>query len=304
MIGIYKVTNLVNGKTYIGQSQHIETRWYSHKNDYNNPNSSGYTTMFYNAMRKYGVDNFQFEIIEECELNQLNEREQYWIQYYNSYWGFPNSNGYNMTLGGDRRGSNTKLKYEEVLEIQSLLINDTISQAEIGERYGVSVAAISNINLGKTWTDDELDYPLRKQRYRKGKPIKSTKKDLPVTKEELLQLIIENQGNFTAVGRDLNISRRTVYAWCKLLELPTKATDYYAPKVKTKKKKINPNLTGDSKPVYMLDKNTEEIIKYFNSMSEAGRFLNNNSAAAHIGLVCIGKQKTAYGYKWKWAEKE
>lgn len=303
MIGIYKVTNLINGKIYIGQSQHIETRWYSHKNDYNNPNSSGYTSMFYNAMRKYGVENFQFEVIEECPLDKLNEREQYWIEYFHSYWGFEKSNGYNMTLGGDKRGSKVKLKYNEVLEIQELLINDTLSQTKIGEKYGVTEATISDINLGKTWTNDKLDYPLRKQRYKNGKLAKYTKESLPVTKEELLQLIIKNKGNFTAVGRELNINRKTVSNWCKILELPSKSSDYRTNKKKANKEKINSNFTGESKSVYMLDKDTEEIIQYFDSMSAAGRFLHNDYAAAHIGLVCKGEQKTAYGYKWKWAEK-
>lgn len=55
----------------------------------------------YEAMNKYGVDNFLVEQIEECDDMSISEREIYWIKYYNSYIGFENSNGYNATTGGD-----------------------------------------------------------------------------------------------------------------------------------------------------------------------------------------------------------
>lgn len=88
--GIYKITNLINNKCYIGYSKHIELRWKQHKKI---PNID---VAIYQAMRKYGLENFLFEVIEECPKEQLQEREKYWIKYYNSY-----STGYNETLGGD-----------------------------------------------------------------------------------------------------------------------------------------------------------------------------------------------------------
>ena len=97
MIGIYKITNLINGKVYIGQSINIEIRWQQHKRaiDYNK------TNLLYKAMRKHGVENFKFEIIDECNECELNNLEIYYIWYYNSYVGNDNSNGYNMTIGGE-----------------------------------------------------------------------------------------------------------------------------------------------------------------------------------------------------------
>lgn len=94
MIGIYKITNQINGKVYIGQSVKIKSRWKQHKQE---AKSNRRNTFLYNAMRKYGLDNFSFEVIEECEENQLNEREIYWISYYDS---FNKEKGYNMTPGG------------------------------------------------------------------------------------------------------------------------------------------------------------------------------------------------------------
>lgn len=97
--GIYKITNLVNGKIYIGQSQDIYRRWQEHKKNFKYKKYS--SIILYKAFKKYGIDNFRFEIIEICEKEQLEEREKFNIKYFNSFIGFKNSNGYNMTLGGE-----------------------------------------------------------------------------------------------------------------------------------------------------------------------------------------------------------
>lgn len=94
--GIYKITNLVNGKVYIGLSKHILTRWIEHKSHYKTIDS-----VLYCAMRKYGLDNFSFEILEECNSEELSEREKFYIQQYRSYVGFEDCKGYNATLGGE-----------------------------------------------------------------------------------------------------------------------------------------------------------------------------------------------------------
>ena len=98
---IYKVTNLVNQKIYIGQSvnslDHIKNQHYKeskyHKND---------TTYFHNALRKYSNKDFIWEIIEEVSsLEELNSREIYWINYYQST---KKEIGYNLKLGGNNGG--------------------------------------------------------------------------------------------------------------------------------------------------------------------------------------------------------
>jgi len=80
MTGIYKITN-PNGKIYIGQSIDIERRWYRHKHDYINDNRN---THLYNSFKKYGLDEHTFEVIEECDETQLNKRERYYQEKYNS----------------------------------------------------------------------------------------------------------------------------------------------------------------------------------------------------------------------------
>lgn len=121
--GIYKITNKINNKAYIGKSSNIENRWKYHiqRKDY----EKEYEKPLYRAFRKYGIENFNFEIIEI--LNDLdykeksNDRECYWINFYNTY----GSNGYNGTKGGDggqtvadARVTYGKLTREEVLYLR------------------------------------------------------------------------------------------------------------------------------------------------------------------------------------------
>ena len=96
-VGIYKITNLCNGKIYIGQSNNIYRRWKDHRCNSKNTNSADYDSVLHRAFRKYGVNNFSFDIIEECNLKDLNDREIYWIEYYDST---NLSIGYNLTTGG------------------------------------------------------------------------------------------------------------------------------------------------------------------------------------------------------------
>ena len=87
MIGVYKITNKINNKVYIGRSINILERWKAHR-----LNAGRLTTLISKALAKYGIENFIFEVLEECKEEQLHNREQYWIDYYNSL----NPNGYNM----------------------------------------------------------------------------------------------------------------------------------------------------------------------------------------------------------------
>lgn len=87
--GIYKVTNKINGKVYIGQSVDIGRRWRQHM-------TAEDDSYFHKAIQKYGVENFEWEVIEQCKKKDLDEREVYWIEYYDSF-----NKGYNRTKGGD-----------------------------------------------------------------------------------------------------------------------------------------------------------------------------------------------------------
>lgn len=91
--GIYKITNQLNNKCYIGQAIDIATRWKEHAKcglDIDTPAGN----KLYQAMLKDGLQNFSFEILEECPRTELNEKEKYYIQLYQS-----KEYGYNSTAG-------------------------------------------------------------------------------------------------------------------------------------------------------------------------------------------------------------
>lgn len=91
--GIYKITNNINGKIYIGQSIDIERRFKQHLKKSNRDN-----TQIINALKKYGKDNFSFEIIKHCKREDLDLFERFWIKIYDT----TNRNiGYNTTIGGN-----------------------------------------------------------------------------------------------------------------------------------------------------------------------------------------------------------
>lgn len=75
--GIYKITNTINNKVYIGQSVDIHRRWKDEKVNAFSIQSTEYQTLKSKAFRKYGLENFLFEVIEECSPSMLNEREAY-----------------------------------------------------------------------------------------------------------------------------------------------------------------------------------------------------------------------------------
>lgn len=123
--GIYKITNNINNKIYIGCSKNIEHRWLAHKSESILEHNQQYNYSIHKAFRKYGLDNFSFEIIEELPENQLFEREKYWIKYYNSF-----NDGYNETMGGDTGPSmpgelnpNSKLEEKDIITIRQLQLD-------------------------------------------------------------------------------------------------------------------------------------------------------------------------------------
>lgn len=75
--GIYKITNQINQKSYIGQSTDILGRWRHHKSSSKNEISAAYNYPLQRAFRKYGIENFSFEILEECLTKDLDVKEQY-----------------------------------------------------------------------------------------------------------------------------------------------------------------------------------------------------------------------------------
>lgn len=138
---IYKITNKVNGKIYVGQTvKTLEERFQKHCWGTTNKDKYHLNMAIKKAIRKYGKENFTIELIEEVETDKLDEREVYWISFYDSY-----NKGYNCTLGG-QNGATRKCKLSwieenEVIEAKYL----GFSIKEIEEVYSIDRTSVHNI---------------------------------------------------------------------------------------------------------------------------------------------------------------
>ena len=132
---IYKIVNNINGKIYIGKTtETIEKRWKEHVLDSKREKIKN--RPLYAAFNKYGVENFSIEAIEEVtEVELLNEREKFWIEYFGSF-----KNGYNATTGGDGK---VYIDYEAIWK----LWQKNYSQIQIADLLKCSPATVNKVLL-------------------------------------------------------------------------------------------------------------------------------------------------------------
>ena len=153
MIGIYKITNLINQKIYVGQSNCIERRFAQHKSPYEQERFK--EKPLYLAFKKYGIENFSFEIIEECDESELNKKEEFWIKELKS---LVHQNGYNITSGGDGvSGENHpkhKLTKEDVIDIRTRYNNrERCKDVRALYKDRIGDSGFSKIWKGETWKE-------------------------------------------------------------------------------------------------------------------------------------------------------
>ena len=150
---IYKATNKITGKSYIGQTvKELSYRMAEHKHraKYEHPN-----TKFYNAINKYGWDSFEWSIIEESDFwskEELNRKEKYYIQYYDTL-----NNGYNILEGGECSTNGgvamaiacgSKPFY--AFNLKGELIGEFINKTEFERQFGIPVQRIAEMINNKT----------------------------------------------------------------------------------------------------------------------------------------------------------
>ena len=174
MVGIYTITNKINNKKYIGQSQNIKVRWKNHKAELRHNHHNN--TYLQNSWNKYGEHNFEFKIIEECNIEKLDEKEMYWIEFYNTV---DPECGYNLNNGG---GSNRGIKFSEetkrkmsevrkgkrvvkktdiltpelVKNIKIDLING-MSIKDASVKYDVTYNSVNGLISNNTWSNIEVE---------------------------------------------------------------------------------------------------------------------------------------------------
>lgn len=283
--GIYKITDKITNEIYIGQSIQIAHRFQQHKARSQNLEEN---TLLYKAMRRDGINNFDFEIIEECPKEKLNEREQYWIQYYHSWIGDPDyTKGLNMQPGGN-----------------SYQIYNADDFYQMWDQ-GMTVTNIAKIlNCSPTTVQNYLkgykDYDAHSSHVRGGKSIEQA------TGNEIIQYDLK--GNFIKewtsakeIQRELNINAASIGKVLNGKRLSAGGFQW---------KRKNDLPKDISKKAYQIRKIgqyslNDKLIKIFNTIQEAADEMNCDSSNIRYclkGRNTTNQRQTACGFKWKYID--
>lgn len=175
---IYKITNMINGQMYIGQTvKTVEKRFTQHKNNSNKPYFS--QIVLYKAFNKYGIENFICEQIEEVPNEKLDEREKYWIEFYDTYF-----NGYNSTLGG-RLVQLYNWDTDDIIERYMKLKSARAVERELRCSHGVVDNILNANNIKRFTSDEQISRPI--YLYKNGEELKFD------TTTKAAQWLIDNQ---------------------------------------------------------------------------------------------------------------
>jgi len=266
---IYKITNKINNKVYIGKTEgDIALRWQQHI--YNMSNGIEYH--LYNAMRKYGLENFSFEILENnLKKEELSQKEIEYIKSYNSL-----KNGYNMTIGGE---GVTKYSHEDIknkyLECQNL--------EETSLYFNCSVATVRRIlkeyNLYTNFNN--TDFAKKVFQFDLYKDILLNEYN---SLGEAARALNKNNINAIRLACNQEISQAYGFRWSYSNDINS----------------LQKAKSGKIKQVIQLDKQTNEIIKIYESAKAASIELKCD--ASSIQKVCRGERKTCAGYKWQYSK--
>lgn len=276
IVGIYKITNLLNNKCYVGQSRNIYRRWQSHR--YANDSYP-----LHAAMKKYGTENFSFEILEECNIDELNEKESYYIQKFQPE--------YNCDGGGNARRVPQKLDSEKVNQIIQA-IKDGYSHKAIAKEFDISKDTVRDINVGRTWRQDNIEYPIRVNKF-DGRRNRNC---------------CHICGEIIPTGKQLCFCCKQRKRYAKYLKSKTHKRHIKRIVVNARKEVSIQKPVERRKKVSMFSKEGNKIYS-FNSLSDAANYLeeqnlcsitNMSGVRSHISSVCKGKRKTAYGFVWKY----
>lgn len=200
---IYAYKKKSNNKViYVGQTVNLEYRHKQHIEwDPFNINNVEYNYPLSRGIRKYGENAYELIILEEgLAKEQLNERERYWIRFYDTYF-----NGYNQTPGGSNptKPIFTEDKIDIVIQ---MLLDESYSYNDIMQKTGISMAHIHNINTGKRRKRDNLNYPLR------SSDAKGTK-GLKFSQEECYNIhleILNTKKTFKQIAEEYNCDAITI----------------------------------------------------------------------------------------------
>ena len=295
MIGIYKIENLVNGKKYIGQSTNIEKRWKEHiklskiKSDKESILKRQQAPL-YRALNKYGVENFSFTILEECSVEELNDKEKYWINYYHSFWKDSSGDGYNLTIGGD--GNQTILPDEYLIWVKQW--EDGLSIAAISRETGRDPQTITRYLkiYCKNFTSEEI------KKRNDGSQLPNLSKK--VNQYDLVGNFIRSYESVIEAANAVKACPDQIRRCAKGTFQTKTCKNFYWIYADDEQNILERISKGQGVSIvieqYSLD---NVLIKRYPSLTKANLEMGVSRSALAIKNCCLGKTNNAYGYKWK-----
>ena len=295
MQGVYLIINNINNKKYIGCSKNIEKRWKEHKYLYDKIFIRYCEKKaLYKAMRKYGIENFTFKILEETE--DYFNKEKYWIQYYNTFLG----DGYNETSGGEGNSCpkvkgglnpNVELTKQEVFIIGNSMLNN-FSSSDIFELFKDK---ISYNHFKKIWSGQEnlwSDILLNEvKEYKESKEYIHKIKSEASLKRQIVKDNIERKKILKEL-LDKGYSRTPAY----LYYIEHYEKDYSLNKFTHLWYDIK-SPEDNKQLIYKIDINSGKILETYKTFAEAAR--KNNCDSSGISKVCKGHRQSCGGFKWE-----
>lgn len=205
--GIYCIENTINHKIYIGSSVDIYRRWAQHRRELKG--NYHYNHHLQNACNKYKIENFKFYIIERCDECIRIEKEQYWIDYYNS----SNENfGYNIAqfagLSGASNVENNLMKGNYIIssddfqQIVYYLCNTKESIVSISKKLNISLDLIYSIYQHKAYKSLTSSMVFPKRRPNKSKLAE-------MTVREIVRLLLEEK-TYDEISKVTNVDKKTI----------------------------------------------------------------------------------------------
>ena len=283
MIGIYKITNKINGKMYVGQSHNIFERWYRYEQCHR---LKRYDYAIYRAFEKYGFENFEFSIIEETTPELLDEREKYWIQQLHTYVKDPLCNGYNMTIGGE---GNTSIDIEQVIA----LWHQGKSIIEIANETGHDRSAV------RKYLIDCPDYSEDEARSRGNRTMWEGRGE-NVEQYTLSGEYIDTFANLADAERHTGVSSKNIWSVVSKNSLSAGGYQWKYASDNTEAVDVTKRIKIQKQPVTRINK--DGTTTTYESAAEASR--QTGITAGQIRKVCQGKGLTAGGYKWYYEKGE
>lgn len=288
-IGIYKITN-PKGKIYVGQSINIERRF----KEYQNLNNCKKQIKIYNSLIKYSPLSHIFEILEECSLEQLNEREIYWGLEFKVL----SNEGLNLKLGNanGKCSQETKDRISKSNKgVKKPPITNTHRLNMSKSRLGKSLSHEWRENIGKGNKGKIIPQSVRDKisKGNKGKIKHSTQNRINISERSKLQKPMLGKKH----SGDTKLKMRNVKLGKKDSE-ETKINKSKAAigKVKTLEHRINISNNHPTKKAVLQTDLKGNVINEFISINEASR--QTGYRVSDISACCNNKQKTAFGFIW------